>query len=330
MKKIILLLLLAISQSCVTNIKPNTVVNDNKAQLYNNIAQLIKKHNSKHIQECNCMKAFYRNLLTAPNNTSRYIFDDKVVNTVVNLQKKRINILAIGSGKLLNELTALASVLSKGINLDIYLLDHNYLFYDDKDFAQNAVKMKNNQKLIPKGWQNLHIWRQFNEKKDEELITFLKDMHLAIDEFKVIIKELDNIYHTQSNIHVLKPPQKKAIVLDKPLDIILAIDAYMDLTNLISNLYYDLFTADKLIKFITLNKHISALGYFDSNDLQNREQYSQKSVSIEIHDVIVNQKLINTKLIEKLNIEPSQDQIKEGVNFINDPDINTEYSPLKN
>ena len=110
--------------------------------------------------------------------------------------------------------------------------------------------MKNNQKLIPKGWRNLYIWRQFNEKKDEELITFLQDMHLAIDEFKVIIKELDNIYHTQSNIHVLKPPQKKAIVLDKPLDIVLAIDAFMNLPNLISNLYYDLLTADKLIKFI--------------------------------------------------------------------------------
>lgn len=50
---------------------------DKKEELYAMLASTIKHHDAGHLKECNCMKAYYRNLFATPNNTAHYVFDEK-------------------------------------------------------------------------------------------------------------------------------------------------------------------------------------------------------------------------------------------------------------
>ena len=128
-----------------------------RPEIYKILENEIKNNNAIQLKECNCMKALHRNLFEKPDNTSRYAFDKKVSENAVNLHKEVISILAIGSGFLLNELTALANILANGKSLKIYLTDYAYIFYGDKNFKENALYLGNNPENIPKKLMNLKL-----------------------------------------------------------------------------------------------------------------------------------------------------------------------------
>src|SRR5262249_23073526 len=147
---------------------------------------------AKHLKECNCMKSFYRDLFGAPDSTSRYIFDEKVGQHAImqSVGKDPVSVLAIGSGFLLNELTAFANVLARGKNLKIYLTDWNYVFYGDDKWEEKAQKFGDNPELIPENWEFYPFWA-WAKNKEKPYLPFFQEHHQAIDEFKAIIKKLD-------------------------------------------------------------------------------------------------------------------------------------------
>lgn len=125
-----------------------------KNKLYENIIKEIKIIQAKHLKECNCMKAFYRNLSGMPNNTSRYVFDEKVGSYALTKGQRSISLLAIGSGTLLNELTAIANILARGISVNIYLTDFAYVFYGDDNYKDKALKLGEHPEDLPDGWKD--------------------------------------------------------------------------------------------------------------------------------------------------------------------------------
>ena len=58
------------------------------------------------------MKAFYRDLFAKPDKSARYEFDDIVGEEAIKISKNKdsVSVLAVGSGKLLNQLTTFANI----------------------------------------------------------------------------------------------------------------------------------------------------------------------------------------------------------------------------
>lgn len=323
---------LLILQSC-THIgqKPNNMSHfskDQQKELYGHLKEAIKENKAKDLRECNCMKAFYRDLFGNPDGSARYAFDTKVGEqaSLLGGDKERLSILVIGSGTLLNELTALANVIARGKSLDIYLTDWAYVFYEDKDFKEKALKLGNNPDLIPDNWEFFYFWA-WAKNKEKPYLPFFENHHRAIDEFKTIVSKLDDIYKTSSKVHIIKPPTDSPLKLP-PLDMILSIDAQISLPNLMWNLYYQ-FELSSPIQFIALNKAKPMGGFFESPDLSIREENSMNAVSIDIYDVWSDyQRSGSFKLVERTTYDPNESQIKNAPEFRTDPGRDSTQSPL--
>ena len=216
MLRIPALVILLLIQSCASfKIKHGNIVNED--ELYAIVKREIESAHAEHLKECNCMKALYRDLSGPKNNTARYVFDDSGAEEAAKLgeNKDTVSILAIGSGKLLNELTAFAQVLARGKNLNIFLTDWAYVFYGEPDFEKEAQDLGAHPEKIPPAWSDFYFWA-WAKNKEKPYLPFFIEHHQAIDEFKLVIAKLDKIFHTKSTINILiKPPTDKPITLPK-------------------------------------------------------------------------------------------------------------------
>lgn len=328
-----LVIVLLVLQSC-THIALKTneserFSKDQQKDLYDHLSKAIKETNAKDLKECNCMKAFHRDLLGNPDETARYAFDSKVGEQAYQLgkDKKRISVLVIGSGTLLNELTALANILARGNSLDIYLTDWAYVFYGDKDFKEKALRWGNNPDMIPPNWQFFYFWA-WAKNKEHPYLPFFEKHHRAIDEFKAVISKLNEIYKTNSKIEVIKPPTDSPLRLPS-LDMILSVDAQIDVPNLMWNLYYQFELTNSPVRFIALNKAKPMGGFYESPDLSKREEISMNNVSIEMYDIWSDyQKSGSFKFVERIIFEANMGQIKNAPEFRTVPNRDSTQSPL--
>lgn len=299
-----------------------------KLELYSLLEKEIKAQKASELKECNCMKAFYRNLFDAPNGSARYAFDQKVGENALFLSegKKTVDVLALGSGTLLNELTAISNILARGKNLNLYLSDYSYIFYGEEGYEKKALLWGENPDLIPEGWRNFFFWPWHKNKRKPYLPHFKKN-HTAINKFKKIVAQLDKFYGTKTKITILKPPSEKAEPLPS-LDIIIAIDAFLDLPNIIWNLFYKLPSNDKPVRFMALNKTKPHGGFWNSEDFSKTEIYSLEPVSLSVYDIKGDSNSGSYKLVEKITFKPNEKQLKKAPEFIKDPKREPAQSPL--
>jgi hypothetical protein len=318
------------NHSNIQNHAPKKLNHQHVNEIYKNIVNHIKKINASHLKECNCMKAFHRNLWEKADHSARYVFDEKVGEHALQLgaNHNSISILAIGSGKLLNELTAFANILARGKNLNIYLIDFAYIFYQDPQLKETALSFVDNPKIIPPGWRYFDFWEKAESNRDN-YISLFDELNHSINEFKLMIKHLDAVYKTTSTINIIEPGKNDPVRLPL-LDMIIAVDTYMDIPNLIRNLHYKIkLDTHKSVRFIALNKYISSLGYWDNDDLSLREEESKRPVSLEIYDVKMNKISGCYNRIQRIVFNPSASQLKNAIEFISNPDKDTTQSPLE-
>ncbi len=292
-----------------------------KNKLYILIANEIKSINATHLKECNCMKAFHRNLFLPPDGTARYLFDDFVGTEASKLARNRsVSVLALGSGFLLNELTAIANILARGIDATIYLSDWAYIFYEDKDFEEKALRFGKNLETIPEAWENFYFWEMATDpKREKDFLPFFKRHHQAIDEFKAIIKKLDQAFGTSSTVHVIKQAMNAKAQLPE-LDLIISIDSFMDLPGMISQLHYRWQPASQPVRYVTINKIKPHGAFWGSGDKNIHEIHSRKPVTIEAYDISCLGKSGSYHRLESMVVESSESQINNGINFSVEPD----------
>lgn len=293
---------------------------DQKKDLYSFIDSEVRKQNANELKECNCMKAFFRNLSKFPDKSSRYIFDGLVGKHALIRADNRnsVDLLIIGSGTLLNELTAIANILARGKNLNLYLTDWAYIFYEDPDFEEKAINFGKNPDQIPDGWKGFYFWDWYRSGK-KPYLPFFKTHHVAIDQFKAVIAKLDQNFGTQTTVHIINPPIDKKMKLPH-LDMIISIDAFIDIPNLFWNLYYQMETTNTPIRYLALNKSKPLGGFWDSTNLAKKEEYSLNQVSIDVYDIIGGQNHGSYQLIENHTFEKNDYQIKHAPNFTVNPE----------
>ena len=308
--------------------KKETFGKNEQNQLYNLLEKEIRSSKAKELKECNCMKALYRNLFNPPDRTARYFFDEQVGEHGVALAQNRdtVRVLAIGSGTLLNELTAVSNILARGKNLDLYITDWAYVFYGEDNFKEKAINLGKNKDLIPEGWKEFYFWNWYEDKK-EPYIPFFEKHHKAIEKFKTIMSNLDKHYGTKTKIRIIKPPAEKAIQLPK-LDMIISIDSFLDVPNLMWNLFYQLKLNNMPVRFLALNKAKPLGGFWDSPDLSVREKNSLKPVSIDIYDIESNKKHGSYTLIDQIIFNYNKSQLEYAPEFEKNPKRDSTQSPL--
>lgn len=299
-------------------------------KLYAALAQEIKKNNATHLKECNCMKAFYRNLFLPPDGTARYQFDEFVGSQASLLaHEQSVHVLVMGAGLLLNELSAIANILARGINATIYLTDWAYVFYGDDNFEQKALRFGAQPALIPAAWEDFYFWEWATDpKKEKEYLPFFANYHHAIDEFIAIIKGLDHIYGTKSIVHVLKPAMEMKTQLPH-LDLIFSIDSFMDLPGIIMQLHYRWQLHNQPTRYATLNKIKPHGSFWGARDQTIHEQHSRIPVTIEAYDIVNRGKSGRYQLVESLTIAPTEAQKRKGINFAAEPDKDSTQSPFE-
>ena len=297
-------------------------------ELYQLINTEIKKLNAHELKECNCIKVFYRDLFEDPDDTVRYAFDRAVGDSAMSLAKGRntVHVLAIGSGTLLHELTAVANILARGKNVNLYISDWAYIFYGDKSFKEKANYYGKNPQLIPEGWKDFYFWDYYKNKK-ESYLSFFKKYHTAIDKFKIILANLDRFYNTKTTISVLKPPMDKAVLLPK-LDMIISIDSFIDIPNLMWNLFYRMKPGYRSIRFLALNKVKPLGGFWESSDPDEIEKYSTKPATIDIYDVTSRETSGSYQLVRKRGFFPNKGQLEKAPDFKKNPKQYPTQSPL--
>ena len=320
--RILLFISLSFLFNCVhSKTEKITSLNDaQKSILYQSVESDIRSSNATELKECNCMKAFFRDLSKNPDHSSRYTFDDLVGRhaEIVSVNKDDVNVLIIGSGTLLNELTAVANILARGKNLNLYLTDWAYIFYDDPEFEQKATAYGKNPDLIPEGWKGFYFWEWYKNEK-RPYLPFFRQHHQAIDQFKTVVSKLDTRYGTKTQIRIIQPPvdEKKSL---PELDLVFSVDAFIDIPNLIWNFYHQFELNSKSIRYLTLNKSKPLGGFWDSTDLSKKEEYSLKPVSIDIFDIGGNQTQGAYQLIEHIDFEKNENQMIYAPGFKSDPE----------
>ncbi len=328
MNKVLLTFILLIFLSSCSHIKRKSFNESDNIKLYELLKNQIQQYKASDLKECNCMKAFHRNFFHKPNGTARYIFDQKVGEHAVEIANKdTLNVLAIGSGALLNELSAFSNILARHKNLNIYLIDYVYVFYGDDDCKKKAISFGKNPKRIPEKWQGFHFWDLYQNNKATYLKLF-ENNHAAIEQFKIIIKNVASHYNTKVNIYILKPPTEQAINLPH-IDIIIAIDAFMDVPNLMWTLFYEIkINNQKPTRFIALNKAKPLGGFWDSSDGSKKDENLLKPVTIDIYDLESTRNYGSYKLIEKITFKATQEQIDESISSIKKSKGDSTQSPF--
>lgn len=322
-----ILMTIFIMQSC-SHIATKPKISQPNYELYSILKEEIISAKALQLKECNCLKALYRDLFAKPDMSSRYVFDELVGEHAIELgrDKDSVSVLVIGAGTLLNELTALANILAQGKSVHIYLNEWAYLFYGDADFEEKALKFGKNPETLPEGWQGFYFW-PWAKNQEKPYLPFFKQHHQAIDQFKAIIANLDQIYHTQSTVDIIKPAADKAVKLPK-LDMIISVDSFIDVPALIWNLFYQLKLTNNPVRFIALNKTKPLGGFWESPDLTLRESNSLKPVSIDIYDISSTENYGSYNLVERRVFNATEEQIKKAPEFKTDPKLNSTQSPL--
>lgn len=274
------------------------------------------------------MKAFYRDVFAKPDGSARYIFDEIVGNEAAKIAygKDSVSVLAIGAGKLLNELTAFAHILARGINLHIYLNDWAYVFYGDKDFEKKALDLGEHPEKIPTGWREFYFW-PWAKNHEKPYLPLFQEHHQAIEEFKTIIAKLDQVYHTKSTIEIIKPAADWQVILPK-LDMIISIDSFIDVPNLMWNLFYQFKLTNNPVRFISLNKTKPLGGFWESPDLSVRESNSMHEVSIDVYEISSTDGNGSYKKLETRVFAPTPEQTKKAPEFKINPERDSTQSPL--
>ena len=314
------IVLLAASISCSHDFSKISIEQKDQNELYEVVKNQLKKTKAFELKECNCMKAFYRDLHQKPDNTSRYVYDKLVGEHAVLKAKGKntVDVLVIGSGTLLNELTAVANILARRKNLNLYITDWAYVFYQSLEYKKKALSLGKNPDLIPLGWKDFYFWKWY-KNQEKPYIPFFEKHHRAIDKFKRILANLDKHFGTKSSVSVLKPAANKAIKLPN-LDLILSIDAFIDLPNLMWNLFYRMDLNQKSVRFLCLNKN-KPLGYFwDSPDLSIREENSLEDVNIGIYDITHRKTSGSYKVLDSIVFKCNKEQKKLAPEFKDNPE----------
>ena len=323
MKSLFAFLLLFSLLSCVHTPEEKTRLTDTEeAELYQTLKKFILEEEAKDLKECHCMKAFYRDLKTPPNNTVRYVYDRKLGEQAIMRSQGRSNvkIFAIGSGLLLNELTAFSYVLALGKNLEIYANDHAYIFYGQDNFEEKATQWAENKELIPEGWKGFYFGIVTQLKKDSEpLIPFLHKHHRAVDQFKNVIQKIARHYKRTVNFKIILPPTDAKIKLPE-IDLVTAIDAFQDLPNLMYNFFYNFSFARSSVRFIGLNKTKPLGDFWDGEKDEEREHASLQTVHIDVYDITQESGFGSYRLVEKLDFSYTKDQKEKSVNYIKNPE----------
>ncbi len=257
-----------------------------KSSTYNIIKNALLEAKAVELKECNCMAAFHRDLFGEPDGSARYVFDQKVSENARQLgTKNSMAVLAIGSGLLLNELTAIANILAQKKNVKIYLTDWAYLFYGENNFQERALVLGKNPDSLPEGYKEFYFWEWAKKKdKDWPFIPFFEMHHRAIDQFKAAIAYMDKIYGTNSSVEIIKPVADHAVDLPA-LDMIISIDSFIDIPVLIKILHYQFKLTKNPVRFISLNKTKSLGGFWDSSPGKEIEEAQKKPVVIEVYKV---------------------------------------------
>lgn len=299
------------------------------AQHYKLLKQEIKREKATQLKECNCMKAFYRNLFLMPDNSARYVFDRTVGESAIQISQNKdtVNVLAIGSGTLLNELTAVSNILARGKNLNLYIIDYAYVFYGDKHFEKQAIRFGKHPELIPDNWRDFHFWDIYSHEK-KQYLPFFKEHHTAITQFKNIMKNLDQHYGTHTQITVLKPPTDQPLKLSG-LDMIISIDSFIDVPNIIWNLFYQFqIETNKPIRFLALNKSKPLGGFWEPSNSSTRENASLKPVMIHVYDIHGSKASGSYQLIDTISLKANQTQMRNAPEFLSYPDQDSTQSPF--
>lgn len=299
-----------------------------KPSVYQHIAQELKAVNATHLKECNCMKAYYRNLFAPPTDTARYSFDAKVTEYALKSAQdaRPVSIFAIGSGTLLNELTAFASILAQGKSLKIYISDWAYIFYGKEHYEEQAIMYARDRSRLPLAWRDFYFWN-WEEKRNQDFLKLFSDHHAAIDEFKQVIAALDLIYNTQSTVELIEPFSEKKIILP-PLDLIITVDAFLDLPNVMWNLFYRMQLAGPVV-YVSLNKTKPSGGFWEPEDDKHIEANSLNSVSLEVYQITSSPIGGSYKILEKSEFKPSLEQLKASPDFRKGPDVDPVQSPFE-
>lgn len=271
-----------IESPLVEHVRPAEI----KSSTYNIIKNALLEAKAVELKECNCMAAFHRDLFGEPDGSARYVFDQKVGENARQLgTKNSMAVLAIGSGLLLNELTAIANILAQKKNVKIYLTDWAYLFYGENNFQERALVLGKNPDSLPEGYKEFYFW-EWAQKKDKDwpFIPFFEMHHRAIDQFKAAIAYMDKIYGTTSSVEIIKPVADHAVDLPA-LDMIISIDSFIDIPVLIKILHYQFKLTKNPVRFISLNKTKSLGGFWDSSPGKEIEEAQKKPVVIEVYNV---------------------------------------------
>ena len=296
--------------------------------LYQQLANRLKKHHASALTECNCMKAFYRNLFAPPDASARYQYDSTVATEALKIASNRdtIHVLALGSGTLLNELTACTNLLAQRKNLKIYLMDYAYIFYNHDRFHTHVDDYLKNPHNIPENWKHFSFWKKHKNAKN--LTDFFARHHLAIEQFKAIITDMAEYYDVNVEVVAFGPSQSPPVQLPS-LDVILSIDSFVNTPAVLANLFYQIHhQGRKPIRLITLNK-ISPFGHFyDSDDPSMHESDSLHPVVIEVADVTGNHQSGSYHIIKSVTIAPTVSQLRNAPEFKTNPNRNPSQSPF--
>jgi hypothetical protein len=213
------------------------------------------RHSSKrHLDECDCIKPFGRDIkkFSSDNHPKkmRYELDRQALKYLYPLKGKRIKLMFFGSGLLLNELTIVSRLIQAGLDLDIYLMDFNYVLFkgaDEKTHAMNsqlAQKINRQQvveelnrsyenKLFPSSYE-IYVAEQLNKKNNQENLdkkfSVLADNQLALKSFYTTVNSLNKKYQTKSQVHVLSNDTFTKIN-KKEFDAFFVIDAFFDIST---------------------------------------------------------------------------------------------------
>lgn len=297
---------------------------------YNNLKNEIIVADAVHLRECNCMAAFQRDLFAEPDNSARYVFDAAVSEEALKVSKNNdtVSVLVFGSGLLLNELSALTTILAHKKNVKIYINDWAYIFYGDDNFAEKAIAMGKDPASLPEGYKQFYFWEWARKKnKDWPFIPFFEMHHAAIDEFKKVIAGLDRIYGTTSTVDVIKPPKDEPVNLP-PIDMIISVDAFTDVPNLVHMLHYQYKLDKNPVRFVALNK-LRPMGNFWHPNFNNKiEDIDKKPLSLDIYDVWSENGRGKYQRIRHAELSPSPRQVEKQLDFKHNLGRDWTQSPL--
>lgn len=208
----------------------------------------IKKSNGKDIKllECQCRSGFVRDL-SKINSDLRFQFDRGVLQTLYPLKEvmKELKLFFFGSGKLYQELTAVARLAQAGFSLHIFINDLAYAFYQGQNMAEHIKEYLEQPSTIPEWLSDFWVWnasiRSQNEMNEQDVITFFSDHNDAVDQFIMITQAISKKYQVKITTEVLKhEEQSRKRLGSERIHAYFAIDSFVTSSGLARRIQHDL------------------------------------------------------------------------------------------